>query len=158
MFSFNQHKNHNSRQKTNPAVYKGTWQLPTSVRVHSEPAVFVPTDNVIGNLPAGLGVAAGCMHSKQRLPHCRVLRHVGGVLALLEHRRVVVDVQDRDHKRADGGQTRWAQVAGGGPQLVRRLHLTVQSPLQTDDARVLVDGEEAICRVRQRVDDAAVDP
>lgn len=145
MPSFPQHNNDKSfKNSVTLSSFRSTRQRPTSARVHSKSAVFIPADNVIGNLPAGLSVATGCVHPEQWLPHCRVLRHVGGVLSLLKHRRVVVDVQDGDHQGADGGETRRSQVAGGGPQLVRRLHLAVQSPLQADDARVLVDGEEAV--------------
>lgn len=126
------------------------------MRVHTEPAMFVPADDAVGNLPVSVGVAASRLHSDHLGAHRYVLGQVGRVLPVLEHRRVVVDVQHRDHHLAQRGVTWRALVAGTGLQLIHRLHFAVQGALQGDHAALLVNGEETISRVGQGVDDVTV--
>lgn len=118
--------------------------------------MFVAADDAVGDLSVRIGVPAGRLHSEQLSAHGHVLRHGRRVFAVLEHWRVVVDVQDRDHDLADCGETWRALVAGQRPELIRGLQLAVQGAFQADDASLLVNGEKAIGRIQQRVDDVAV--
>lgn len=118
--------------------------------------MLVPADDAVGDLAAGLHVPAGGLHPEQLRSRRHVLGHGRRVFPVLEHRRVVVDVQDGDHDLALRGEAGGAPVAGAGLQLVRGLHLPVQRTLQADDAAVLVDGEESVGGIDQRVKDVAV--
>lgn len=111
----------------------------TSAWVHAEHAMLIPTDDAVRDLSVSLRVPAGCLHSEHLCAHHHILRHGSRVFTVLKHRRIVVDVQDRDHHLAQRGETRGALVTGASPQLICRLHLAVQGTLQAYYTGVLVN-------------------
>lgn len=124
--------------------------------IHTEHAMFVPTDDAVRDLSAGFRVPAGRVYSEQLRSRRHVLRHRSGVFTVLKHWRVVVDVQDGDRHQAHGRETWQTLVSGQSLQLICWLHLTVQGTFQGYYTGVLVNWEKSIRGVLQRVQDFAV--
>lgn len=123
--------------------------LHTSARVHAEHAMLIATDDAVRDLSISVCVSAGCLYSEHLCAHHHILKHGRRVFAVLKHRRIVVDVQDRYHHLAQRGETRGSLVTCTGLQLICRLHLTVQGTLQAYYTGVLVNGEKSINRIDQ---------
>lgn len=86
--------------------------------IHTEHAMFIPTDDAVRDLSAGFRVTAGRQHSEQLRSHRHILRHRSGVFAVLKHWRVVVDVEDGDHHQAQEREAWQALVTGQSLQLI----------------------------------------
>ncbi|KFP48542.1 hypothetical protein N323_00026, partial [Cathartes aura] len=66
----------------------------------------------VAHAPVGARVRVPRAHAQHRRARRVVLRHVGAVGGLLEHRRVVVHVRHLQHQRRAARQRRAAPVPG----------------------------------------------
>lgn len=109
--------------------------VPTCLWVDSKSPLFIPRPDEICNLSVRANIFAGGKNSKHLGAWGGVLRHGHQVVPPLEHRGVVVNVQDGDGDRGKRGQSlSGALVSGLDADVVGGLLLSVQGLLQDDDA------------------------
>ncbi|KFQ91907.1 hypothetical protein Y956_00819, partial [Nipponia nippon] len=80
----------------------------------------------VAHAPVGARVRVPRAHAQHRRARRVVLRHVGAVGGLLEHRRVVVHVRHLQHQRRAARQRRAAPVPGSDGNIISGDLFSVQ--------------------------------
>lgn len=108
----------------------------TCLWVDSKSPLFIPRPDEIRNLSVRADIFAGGKNSEHLGARGGVLRHGHQVVPPLEHRGVVVNVQDGDGDRGKRGQSLAGALVGGlDADVVGGPLFSVQRLLQADDAR-----------------------